>query len=307
VSGQAGAATVTFVSPVGSDANNCATASLPCRQLSGATAALAKTDEGGVIHVLPGDYDTFVIDKSIEILVDGGQASVAASAQGIPGGGGTAQIIVNAGAGDKVRIRGFVLNGATLGVHGIAFIAGGALHLEDCTFVSPGSNFGIAFRPAGASELYVSNGAITGSGSGATGGIQIRPTGSGSAKVVFDNVRVADNNIGILIDGTATTGTNSVTLRNSVVSGSAGIGIQGVDSGGGASNVVIEGSTISSNASVGIRAVGANTAIRLRNSTVSGNGTGIAAQNGGKLISHGGNLVAGNGANGAFTQVVAPQ
>jgi hypothetical protein len=138
-------------------------------------------------------------------------------------------------------------------------------------------------------------------------GIRIRPTGSAGVSAVLDNVRIEDLGSGILIDGTTTTGTNSVTLGNSVVSGSAGIGIQGVDSGGGASNVVIEGSTISSNASVGVRAVGANTAIRLRNSTVSGNGTGIAAQNGGKLISHGGNLVAGNGANGAFTQVVAPQ
>jgi hypothetical protein len=46
---------------------------------------------------------------------------------------------------------------------------------------------------------------------------------------------------------------------------------------------------------------------RVRNSTVTGNATGLIATNTAKLISHGGNIVAGNTVNGAFTQTVGQQ
>jgi hypothetical protein len=304
------AAGATFVSPSGSNANDCESPATACRDLVGATGALAKTDEGGVIHVLPGDYSTFTIDKAIEIIADG-QATITSSTAPIPGGGG-AEIVVNAGPADKVRVRGFVLDGGILAAStdtvGVAFVAGGALHLEDCTLVNQGGSFGVVFTPAGASELYVSNCAISGNGSAsAGGGIQIKPSGSGSAKVVLDNVHVENNRGGILIDGTATSGTNTVTIRNSAVGGNASFGVFAIDSGGGATNVTIEGSTSASNVTFGIAANGASVTERVGNSTVTGNGTGLIATNAAKLISHGGNIVAGNTANGAFTQTVAQQ
>jgi hypothetical protein len=311
---QVRASPFTFVSDTGSDANTCTGTSTPCRQLGGATGALAKTDEGGIVHVFPGDYAGFIIDKAIEIIADGGQASIANSAVVIPGSGGFgfAEIVVNADPDDEVRIRGFILDGAALigvggNIHGVAFIAGGALHLEDCTLVN-GRDFGVVFAPTGASELYISNCAISGNGdASAGGGIQVRPTGQGSAEVAIDNVLVENNRDGVRIDGTATIGTNTATIRNSRISGSTTFGIYALDSGGGATNVTIEGSTSASNGTWGIASNGANVTERVRNSTISGNARGLIATNTSSLISHGGNVVAGNTVNGAFTQTVAQQ
>ena len=133
------------------------------------------------------------------------------------------------------------------------------------------------------------------------GGIQIRPTGSGSAKVALDNVSVADDDGGILIDGRSTTGTNTVTIRNSTVSGVGSWAIFALDSVGGSTNVMVEGSTSTNNGTFGVGANGANTIVRMRFSTVTGNATGLLANGGGQVISQGGNTVAGNTTNGAFS------
>lgn len=306
-------AAATFVSPTGDNDNNCQTPATPCRQLRGATGAIAKTFPGAVIHVLAGDYAQFTVDKSVEIIVDGGHASITTGAETIPGGDELAEILVNAGPADEVRIRGFFLDTAVFGSgvsssSGLAFVAGGALHLEDCAIVSAGASFGVVFAPTGASELYVSNCAISGNGSAsAGGGIQVRPTGQGSADIVLDNVRVENNRTGIVIDGRTTTGSNNVTVRNSTIGGSSAFGLNAIDSGGGSTDVMIEGSSLSNNGSQGVVANGANTRVRMRDSTVSGNATGLIAIAGGSLISHGGNVVAGNTANGAFTQTVGQQ
>jgi hypothetical protein len=54
-------------------------------------------------------------------------------------------------------------------------------------------------------------------------------------------------------------------------------------------------------------AVGGNAIIRMRNSTSTGNTTGVIVSGGGQLISHGGNVIAGNTTNGSFTGTVAQQ
>ena len=50
---------------------------------------------------------------------------------------------------------------------------------------------------------------------------------------------------------------------------------------------------------------GANTTVRMRDSTVTGNARGIIFTAGGKLISNGGNVVTGNTIDGAFSSTVA--
>jgi hypothetical protein len=301
------AALATWVSSAGDDSNPCTVPDLPCRQLTGATGALAKTAAGGIIHVLPGDYAGFRIDKSIEIIADAGQASIT---NGFPGFGGfVAGISVETAATDIVRLRGLTVVVTSGSPGGIMLQSAGVLHVEDSTFVRSVNSFGIVFAPTGAGELHVSNSTISDNGTGGAtgGGIFVKPSGSGSAKVVLENVLIDNNRVGILLDGTATTGTDTVTVRNSTISGSASSGIFAIDSGGGATNVTIEGSTSVSNGTFGIAANGANVTERVRNSTVSGNGTGLIATNTSKLISHGGNVVAGNTANGAFTQTIAQQ
>ena len=64
---------------------------------------------------------------------------------------------------------------------------------------------------------------------------------------------------------------------------------------------MIEGSTSANHGTFGVGANGANTIVRMRFSTVTGSATGLLANGGGQIISQGGNTVAGNTANGAFS------
>jgi hypothetical protein len=305
VADPAQAAFATFVSGAGLDTNDCLTPATPCRDIGTPTGALSKTDAGGIIHVLPGEYNAFFINKSVEIVADAGQASVYTTAAGpIPGVTGAAGIAVDVGAADVVRIRGFLVNVD----HGIVIINSGVVHIEDCTLLAVSNRYGLLYAPSGASELYVS-GSVISRLSGATGGggILIKPTGSGTAEAVLDNVAVEDNATGILIDGRATTGSNTVTIRNSAISGSQAFGLHAVDSGGGTTNVMVEGSTSSNNGTQGFVATGANAQIRLRDSTSTGNGRGLQVASSGEIISHGGNVVANNTVNGGFTSTVPQQ
>jgi hypothetical protein len=298
------AAFATFVSGDGSDGNTCLTPTTACRQLSGASGAISKTDAFGIVHVLPGDYTGFTVDKTLDIRAEGGLASVQ-SVVLIPGGGNTG-ILVDGNV--VVRISGLEVH---TGNGGIALVgSGGILHIENCVLVpdAGASDFGIDFRPSGASELYVSDTVVAASGIGALGGgMQIKPTGSGGAKVVLDNTRVANNAVGISIDGRATTGSNAVTVRNGTIAGSTTFGLNAIDSGGGATNVMIEGSSSNNNGSQGVVANGVNTTVRMRDSTVTGNARGLIFVASGKIISHGGNVVAGNTVNGAFSSSLPQQ
>ncbi|MPZ59331.1 MAG: hypothetical protein GEU91_23185 [Rhizobiales bacterium] len=65
-----------FISGVGNDGNNCLTPATACRNFVMAQTTVAA---GGVIHVLPGEYGAVVITKSVQIIADGGQASISGS------------------------------------------------------------------------------------------------------------------------------------------------------------------------------------------------------------------------------------
>jgi hypothetical protein len=70
---------------------------------------------------------------------------------------------------------------------------------------------------------------------------------------------------------------------------------------------VFEGSNSSNNGSFGIGASGSNATVRVKNSTVISNANGLVAAASSKIISQGGNTVAGNTTNGAFTQTLPLQ
>jgi hypothetical protein len=294
------AAFATFVSGNGSDAADCLTPDTACREIFGAAGALSKTDEGGVIHVLPGEYIAFPVDKSVDIVADGGQASIYSTVAGGDGG-----IVVGVSGDSVVRIHGFLISSS----NGIVINGGGTVHIENSTLTGAETKYGIVYAPTGASELYVSDTTVSRPGVPSNaGGILIKPTGSGSAKVVLDNLEATDNAKGIVIDGSATTGSNTVTVRNSTIAGSTIFGLQAVDSGAGTTSMVIEGSTVTNNGTQGVRVSGANASIRMRDSTVTNNGArGLFTENGGQVISHGGNVIAGNPVNGGFNSTVAPQ
>ena len=291
-------ATRTWVSGVGDDVNPCSRTA-PCKTFAG---AISKTAAGGEINCLdPGGFGAVTITKSLTIscpYTEGGA---------LAGGNG---IVVNALPTDVVVIRGLDIFGVNPPTHGIRFIAGAALHVQDCTikrFNAVNSN-GISFAPGGASELYVSNTFISENGNGTTGaGIQIQPTGAGSAKVVLNRVLVNNNIVGIRADGLAGTGGINVSIANSETSGNAFHGIVAL-SAGPTVQVMVDGTTSSHNADQGIRAANnANAIIRLSNSNVTGNGIGTLASVGGQVLSYGNNRIDGNTDDGSIPPVIPQQ
>jgi hypothetical protein len=115
----------TWVSGVGNDANPCSRTA-PCKTFAG---AIGRTDAGGLISVTdPGGFGALTITKSVTIDAEGVFAGVLVS--------GTNGIVVSAPPGSRVVLRGLTIESlppcTTAGsLHGVDFLAGGSLHVED--------------------------------------------------------------------------------------------------------------------------------------------------------------------------------
>jgi nitrous oxidase accessory protein NosD len=272
-------ATRTWVSGVGDDANPCSRTA-PCKTFAG---AISKTAAGGEIDALdPGGYGAVTITKAIIIDGHGSYASVLAS--------GTNGIVVNAGASDVVVLRGLNFHGSGTGLNGIRFLAGKALHVEDCEIVSfqatsAGNGYGIDFSPAAAAQLVVRNTLVHENG---VAGIHVAGTG---ARAVLEKVTLADTLVGL-----HAASDSKVTVHDSVVSGNTGSGILA----DGTSEVNVDRSVVANNGT-GIQGT---SLVRISAVMTSHNTTGVA----GNVTSFGNNrIAAGNGTDGAPTSTIPEQ
>jgi hypothetical protein len=287
-------ATRTWVSGVGDDVNPCSRTA-PCKTFAG---AISKTAAGGEINCLdPGGFGAVTINKSLVIdchYTEGGA---------LAGGNG---IVVNALSTDVVVIRGLDIFGVNPPSNGVRFIAGGALHIEDCVIrrFNAANSAGVSFAPSGNSSLFINNTTITQNGNAATGGgIVIAPTAGGSVRVVLNNVRVRNNaNAGIKIDATATTSANGMltTIYDSESSGNA-IGLQVIAPNTSTGNNVMATNSVFAANTTGVTADGGFAVLRMGRSNISANNTGITATNGAATRSYGTNEVNGNITDGTFT------
>jgi len=257
--GPARAATATYVSGTGTDAGNCGDPAAPCRQIS---AALFQTDPYGTVHVLPGSYDGFDITSAVDIVAAPGTATVLS--------GGAQAIAI---AANRVRIMGLTLDGFS----GVIVTQPDSviLSLEDCSIIygAAAAAMGFDFRTTGGASTLslIRTNFIRTEYTNASNAVRIQPTGAASVKAVFDEVHVnRAPSGGILIDGRFTTGSNSLTIRNSAIAGGDGFGAAVYDSGTGVSTLTIDGSTIADNATFGVVASGSNATARLVDSVVSG-------------------------------------
>jgi hypothetical protein len=204
----------TWVSGVGDDANPCSRTA-PCKTFAG---AISKTAPGGEIDALdPGGFGAVTITKAVTI--DGGGGQVASTLVS-----GTNGIIVNAGAADVVTLRNLRINGIGVsgGGHGISFLAGGALHVQDCNISGfTGNGINVTTNSSNVS-LFVNNTFVTNNNNG----IQVAPTGGNVRSML---VRVwAQDNIGsgfLLNTGAGLTGT-LINESSAVVNGT-GISVAG--------------------------------------------------------------------------------
>jgi hypothetical protein len=153
---------------------------------------------------------------------------------------------------------------------------------------------GIRFVPDGPAKLAVSDSTIAHNGENtSTAGILIRPRPGGSANVSIDRTRLHDNVNGIFVDGSGGGGAVNVNVRDSVVTGSSNAGIV-VATPGPSVSALIDRTTVTSSLNVGVAVSGAAATVRIGNSTIFGNVTGVAAFNGGSVRSYKNNQINGN-------------
>ena len=283
-------ATRTWVSGVGDDANPCSRTA-PCKTFAG---AISKTATGGEINVLdPGGFGGVTITKSITISSEGFEAGVLVS--------GTNAIVVNAPATAVVVLRGLDIEGLGTGLNGIRFLAGGALHVENCT-INNFTQIGIDFEPSGSSELFVVDTIVRNTQPAAStiGGILVKPTATGSARATITRTQLLNNHFGLRVEGGST-----VSVTDSVANGNNTNGFVAVGTAVGSAELSLESCTASNNTLGGVRADQAGATVFISNTSISGNGgNGLSLNGAGAIVSFGNNSVDGNGVNGSPTSTV---
>ncbi len=296
-------ATRTWVSGVGDDVNPCSRTA-PCKTFAG---AISKTAAGGEINCLdPGGFGAVTITKSLTISCPYTEGGALAGGNGI-----TVNLPL---ATDVVVLRGLDIFGVNPPGQGVRFISQGSLHIEDSVIrrFNAANSFGVSFAPStGVGNLYITNSTLTQNGNGATGGgILVKPTAAGIARVVIDDVRVQTNSgTGIFVDSTGNTGGIAVTINDTQVSNTTGGGIRALR-GGSAITVNVYDSLVAKNSNSGIFADGA-LAIRVGNTSITGNGfaggSGVLMANGGQVLSYGDNRNDANAVDGAFIAPAIPK
>jgi hypothetical protein len=199
--------------------------------------------------------------------------------------------MINAGASDVINLRGLDVDGGNSGSIGIQFSSGGALNIQKSA-ARGFANSGIAFAPARAASLFISDTVVANNHSN---GILVSSGGTSAVSGALNRVGAFGNGVGIFANGANV----SLTLTDALSSNNNyGIGAS-------ASAVMVRNSTVSNNA-IGI-AADQTAIVRVGQSTVTANGTGWQVTNGGQVVSYGNNNVSGNGTDGAATSTVPLQ
>jgi hypothetical protein len=290
----ANAQTRTWVSGVGDDVNPCSRTA-PCKTFAG---AISKTATNGIIHVLdPGGFGAVTITKSITIDGHGLMGSITTSL----GGSG---IIVNAPAGSVVTLRNLTIYGLGTGQNGIRFLAGGALHVENCVingFKNPGG-LGILVNPTtGVLRLFVRHSRITNNGSLTDGGgIKVVPTGVSTFvfTTIHDSNISGNNGWGIKSQDRTFT-----TISRTQIDGNLKSGISALSTAA-ATDVVVHDSVLSDNGSNGsaseaaVLSTGGSAIVHLSQNILTQNVMALRRVSGGHIFTFSDNKATSNTDNG---------
>lgn len=291
-------ATRTWVSGVGNDANPCSRTA-PCKTFAG---AISKTAAGGEINALdPGGYGAVTITKSITI--DGGAGQIASVLAA-----GTNGIIINAGANDTVTLRNIEINGVrgtpTGGLNGVRFLAGAALHIENCRIFGFTQNaIDVNVNTSSPVKVTVTETNLT---SNNGNGLNARNAGTGNVFLAVHRSTISQNvGAGVRMDGS---GQGSVlSAVSDTLLAHNGNGLQA--SGGTAPGATIQvtRSTVVHSISNAAQVTGNNGFIFVSNTLMSGNTVALSATAGGTLLTYQNNSIDANFAPGAFTGQLVPE
>jgi hypothetical protein len=282
-------ATRTWVSGVGDDANPCSRTA-PCKTFAG---AISKTAPGGEIDALdPGGFGGVTITKSITLDGTGTLASILVS--------GTNGVIINAGTGDRVVFRNLQINGIGTGTNGINIIQAGTVDIDHVEIANFATNGVLIANTSNNIRVLVFDTTIH---NGSNFGITSAPTGTGTVKLHIHSSQISKNtNSAVHLSGASQT-----SITNSTMSLNGGAGVF-ADTGTAAQNETnIKDSVLSLN-QFGIFAgnSGGTPVIRIAGNQIVDNfGSGLNL-NGGTVVSHGNNVVIGNGGNEVPSSTAAP-
>jgi hypothetical protein len=288
-------ATRTWVSGVGDDVNPCSRTA-PCKTFAG---AISKTAAGGEIDCLdPGGFGAVTATKSITIDGTNGAGFGSILASGVNGVNVNDSATATPGT-IVVTLRRLSINGAgtTLGIRGINFTSGKAVHVVDCDIF----NFSTAGIDASLNNAATSEVTVTGTRIfNITGGKGINLNqGNGASQVIamIDGCTIQRTTTGLFLGDRTRAG-----VRNSVFSHNTNGLIAQAASNDAQANI---DNCFFTYGSVGIQAGTGATTLRVTRSTIAQNSTGINLT-GGSAISNGNNAVFGNTGGEAFTGAVVP-
>ena len=251
----------TWVSGTGDDAQPCSRTA-PCKTFAG---AISKTAPNGEIDCLdPGGFGAVTITKAITIDCTGTHGSIQVS--------GTNGIIVNAGASDKVILRGLSINGLGTGLSGIRLLAGAQLSVEQCIVFGFTGN-GIDVNMTSFSRVSVTNTYITNAAKG------IFATSTIGILMAVNNTSILNVAVGFEAQSKV-----FATLTNTTVSSASASAVAA----SGVSHITVDSSSlITSTTAVGANASGA--IILVSNNNIYGNNTNFNVASGATVLSTGNN------------------
>lgn len=140
---------------------------------------------------------------------------------------------------------------------------------------------------------------------GGPGGIDgVRFIAGGSLLVQDSTIQRMLNNGGSAVAFTPSAAARLTLVRVTLADSAGGLRVASTAEG---VEVFVFDSFIVGNSGVAVSAGGAGVVVRLGNVGITGNGVGLATQNGAQILSHGDNIVQGNGVNGAATAKIPQQ
>jgi len=277
-----------FVASYGNDSNPCTFLS-PCRTFQQAVDVVEPS--GDVTAIDSAGFGPINITKAVTITSPAGVVA------GIVPLVGQDAVDINAGATDKINLRGLLIDGVGTGGDGIVFNSGASLNVQDCLirdFGAVNKSRGIVFQPTATSGLFVSD-TLLADNKGP--GIALHPTASsGTYTGVLEHVAIDNSGaVGLAIAGVSLSGgaTLTVTVNNSVVANNVNHGIH-ARTGSAAVDVLVRGSIIANNGGTGLLSEGSATTALVSHSVITGNATGWGVLSSGTLASYADNNIDNN-------------
>jgi hypothetical protein len=208
--------------PSGNDANTASNCSLafPCRSFN---SAISVTDPGGEVVILDtAGYGSMTINKSIKII---GPSGVYGGISVVAGGAVTTGIVINAGNGDDITLRGLDISGvvppggvAPFPDIGIDIQNAGGVHIEKSSIgnFTQDTSACIKVNVASTVRVYVDDSFLRACRTGiyANGTVAL----ANKPSVIVDNTRIERGRGAIVAYGVWVQGGIDVSLRNSMIS-----------------------------------------------------------------------------------------